>query len=380
MKLGIAAIFKNEYDYILEWIAYHKLMGVDNFYIADNVSDDGSSQLLEALDYLGVIKRVHFPRVGDVGPQVPAYNHILNYYGGEVDLLAFIDADEFIVSTNELSLKENLAAFHAIEDAGALALNWRNFGSSGHKVRSAGPVIERFRRASKKDHDFNRHIKTILKPSMVQKMNIHECTLKSGGYYSGNLEPTKFENGAPSEPKTVDVQYNRVRINHYVVKSRQEHIINKQRKGSGAGSAGRQKGESYFRAHDLNDELDDIMSSFVGDVKLVIKEVGEQLETKSPYLCYGKAVVNVTPEIISGWAISEFEGPLKVRLLINEQEHLVKVDCPRPDVLRKGISSHLNCGFRYKPSRVLTPEDKVEAYIYGTFLSAKVHYSFESVS
>ncbi|WHI50417.1 glycosyltransferase family 2 protein [Microbulbifer sp. MLAF003] len=56
MKFGIAAIFKNEYEYILEWIVYHQLIGVDAFYIADNVSDDGSSQLLEALDSLGVIK------------------------------------------------------------------------------------------------------------------------------------------------------------------------------------------------------------------------------------------------------------------------------------------------------------------------------------
>jgi len=46
MKIAIVAIFKNEFSYILEWISYHLEIGEDHFYIADNVSDDGTSQLL----------------------------------------------------------------------------------------------------------------------------------------------------------------------------------------------------------------------------------------------------------------------------------------------------------------------------------------------
>lgn len=380
MKLGVAGIFKNEFDYILEWIAYHQLAGVDRFFIADNISNDGSSQLLEALDYLGVINRIYFPRIGDGGPQAPAYNHILHRYGSEVDLLGFIDADEFMVSTNDLSLKENLFAFASIEDAGALALNWRNFGSSRRKFKGEGLVIERFLRASQKNHIANRHIKTVLKPSMALRMNIHECILESGRYYSGNLEPTVFEKGTPFEPKTIEVLYDRIRINHYVVKSRQEHIMNKEWKGSGGGSARRQKGEAYFKDHDLNDELDDALACFAGDVKRRIENLRERLSTESPYLCFGKAHVNVMPKVVGGWAVSEFEGPLKIRLLINGEEYLVNVDHERPDVFRKGISNRRHCGFSFRPDRVLTSQDKIEAYIYGTSISAKVNYSLDSAS
>lgn len=375
MRLGVVSIFKNEYDYILEWIAYHQLAGVDSFFIADNISDDGSSQLLEALDYLGVINRLHFPRVGDTGPQVLAYNHILRQYGSEVDLLGFIDADEFLVSTNDLSLKENLLSFASIEDAGALALNWRNYGSSGRKLSGEGLVIDRFLNASKKDHIANRHIKTVLKPSMVQRMNIHECILKSGRYYSGDLSPTIFEKGGSFEPKTKDVIYDRVRINHYVVKSRQEHMMNKARKGSAAGSAGRHKGEAYFKAHDLNDVHDDILTHFSEDIKRTVDGLTEQLTKDSPYLCYGKSHVNVMPEIIGGWAVSEFDGPLKVRLLINGKEHIIDVDGERPDVYRKGLSNRLYCGFSFRPGKILTIDDKIEVYIYGTTIEAQVKYS-----
>ncbi|MFC6980606.1 glycosyltransferase family 2 protein [Microbulbifer taiwanensis] len=293
MKLGIAAIFKNEFDYILEWIAYHQLIGVDKFFIADNVSNDGSSQLLEALDSLGIINRVYFPRVEDAGPQVPAYNKILQEYGAEVDLLAFIDADEFIVTTNDRPLKENLQKFYRMEDAGALALNWRNFGSSREVFKGAEPVIKRFTLCSRKDHNFNRHIKSILKPHMTERMNIHECVLKLGRYYSSDLKPAVFENGEPCGPKTAGVVYEAVRVNHYVVKSKQEHILNKDKKGSGAGSATRRKGQAYFRAHDLNDELDNSLMRFVPGVKRCVEEFKELLVRESPYLSFGSANIAI---------------------------------------------------------------------------------------
>ncbi|WP_157953880.1 glycosyltransferase family 2 protein [Microbulbifer sp. A4B17] len=374
MKFGIAAIFKNEYEYILEWIVYHQLIGVDAFYIADNVSDDGSSQLLEALDCLGVINRVYFPRVGDCGPQMPAYNHILHRFGDEVDLLCFIDADEFLVSTEDSELRDLLSDFCENDDAGALALNWRNFGSSDHKFKGEGLVIERFTRASKQDHDFNRHIKTILKPPMTKKMHIHECVLQSGRYYSGNLQPVVFENGEPCEPKTRKVQYEGVRVNHYVVKSRHEHVMKKECKGSGAGSATRKKGEAYFKAHDLNDESDETLLRYVNDVKSGITTLRERVIEETPYLCYGKAFVDVRSDLITGWAAAEFDGPIKIRLLINGEEHLVDVNRGRPDVVNKGLSRRLKCGFSFKPSKVITREDRIEAYIYATTVEAKINY------
>lgn len=39
--LSIAAILKNEQPYILEWLAYHMVLGIEDFYIADNISSDG---------------------------------------------------------------------------------------------------------------------------------------------------------------------------------------------------------------------------------------------------------------------------------------------------------------------------------------------------
>ncbi|MBB3061886.1 glycosyltransferase family 92 protein [Microbulbifer rhizosphaerae] len=371
--VGLAAIVKNEIDYILEWISYHQNMGVDKFYIADNCSDDGTSQVLEALHNAGVITRIYFPRVGDTGPQAPAYNQILRDYGPDVDLLAFIDIDEFIFSTNGKSLKENLTPFYQNPEAGALALNWRNFGSSGHVFKEEGPVIERFIRCSRKEHKFNKHIKTILKPSMVARMNIHECSLKEGRYYSANMQPAGFENGEAFEPRTAEVSYEALRINHYVVKSRQEHFLNKDRKGSGAGSASRRKGQAYFQGHDLNDEVDEGMLPYVSAVKARIQELKNLLVHDSPYMSFGQGHVTIRGNIVSGWAVSEFTGNLKIRLLINGVEQLVDVDRERPDVIGKRISQKLVCGFWYQHDRELTEEDRVSATIYGSNVECQVN-------
>lgn len=45
-KLSFVAIIKNEAPYIIEWIEYHRLVGVEKFYIYDNGSTDNIKDIL----------------------------------------------------------------------------------------------------------------------------------------------------------------------------------------------------------------------------------------------------------------------------------------------------------------------------------------------
>ena len=47
---AIVAPVRGEAPYLLEWIAYHRVRGVQRFILADNGGDDGTSELLERLD------------------------------------------------------------------------------------------------------------------------------------------------------------------------------------------------------------------------------------------------------------------------------------------------------------------------------------------
>ena len=48
---SICAIFKDESLSIKEWIEYHKLIGVEHFYLYNNKSKDSSVSILQKIQY-----------------------------------------------------------------------------------------------------------------------------------------------------------------------------------------------------------------------------------------------------------------------------------------------------------------------------------------
>ncbi|HGE5496849.1 TPA: glycosyltransferase family 2 protein [Escherichia coli] len=142
MKLYIAAIIKDEYSSLLEWIAYHRVLGVDGFIIADNGSRDGSRELLLSLARLGIVKMFDQPILVNQKPQLPAYEHILRSCPRDIDLLAFIDADEFLLPLeSDTKLSDFFSEKFQDESVSAIALNWANFGSSGELFAEEGGLL-----------------------------------------------------------------------------------------------------------------------------------------------------------------------------------------------------------------------------------------------
>ena len=52
-QIAICAIFKDEAPYLLEWLAFHKMIGVDLFFLYDNGSSDGGSELIRRSEFPG---------------------------------------------------------------------------------------------------------------------------------------------------------------------------------------------------------------------------------------------------------------------------------------------------------------------------------------
>jgi hypothetical protein len=42
VRVGIVAIAKNEARFLLEWVAFHRAVGIRHFFIVDNGGDDGT--------------------------------------------------------------------------------------------------------------------------------------------------------------------------------------------------------------------------------------------------------------------------------------------------------------------------------------------------
>lgn len=267
MKFAVGAIFKNEDAYVLEWLAFHKLVGFSHFMIADNGSSDLTRQILSILQKYEPITLFDYPDEPGVRPQLGAYNLLTQQCPKDVDAIAFIDADEFILPMDGAhSVVPMLSDRFADEEVGGVALNWACFGSAGHRFWEEGLVIERFLKRSKASFSVNHHYKAVVRPTYVGHWATpHHATLNRGHYVNSVGQPLICRDGK-QDSLSKSVVWSGIRINHYVVKSFEEFVLRKSPKGS-ATKAGRVKHRSYFALHDKNHEQCDAMLTFISEVK-----------------------------------------------------------------------------------------------------------------
>lgn len=98
-RVLIATCMKNEGPFILEWLAWHRALGVTDFLIFTNDCTDGSDKLLDRLDDMGLVRHLPNPALGmEKGyfqPQALSYLHYSRQMR-EVDYVISMDVDEFI--------------------------------------------------------------------------------------------------------------------------------------------------------------------------------------------------------------------------------------------------------------------------------------------
>lgn len=254
LKLSVAVIVKNEADSLLEWIAYHRVIGVDGFFIADNDSTDGTSEMLEVLAGHGLVQRMRFPTPDDGNVQMPAYLTLLERVRGKCDVVAFIDADEYMLPTDgATSIIPLLEQLFSNPDVSALGLNWAIFGSGGALFAEDEFVIDRFTTRAEASFGVHYHIKTLARPEcIVGFANPHYMHLTKGRYVNAvgaDIVPhPKHGKGLSSE-----IIWTGARINHYATKSLEEFLLGKSKRGSATKKA-RVKHKKYFMSHDRNED------------------------------------------------------------------------------------------------------------------------------
>ena len=214
-ELSIAVSIKNEAPYMVEWIDYHRLAGVDHFYIYDNDSEDNLKEVLQPYIASGVVDYIPFP--GKVA-QHAVFNDVLQKYRFASRYIAFIDADEFIFPKTDDSIK---AVLHDLLDKNphfsSLVISWNNFGSSGlEKAELDKPVLERF--LHREPDDANSYFKSIVNPRCVYTIgHIHFAEYFSGQYAINEKGDIAFHQHSPH-------LLSRIVINHYFTKSREEYL------------------------------------------------------------------------------------------------------------------------------------------------------------
>ncbi len=222
-RIAICAIFKDEAPYLLEWLAFHTMIGFDHFVLYDNGSTDGGGDVIRRSGFAGNVTLTEW---SDRPGQLSAYRHFHADHARDFSWAAFIDLDEFIVPAAGSSIRDILA--RAIYDSYSdILLNWLVFGASGHTRRPDGLVVENFTRRLRDDAEGNRHVKSLVRTKDLLRIgstpHIFDC--------SGPTCNTRGET-VMSYAVQPAVCHDVMAINHYFTKSAEEWDF-KRRRGRG---------------------------------------------------------------------------------------------------------------------------------------------------
>jgi hypothetical protein len=218
-QISIAAITKNEAAYIQEWIEYHKIVGVEKFYIYDNESTDNTKEILMPYIESGEVVYSYIKTVkGQVKPQSEAYMDAVRKYKNKTRYLALIDIDEFIVPVTHNKIIDVINDIRAKSPFVSLGVHWVVYGYGGHYNKQNGLVIENYT----KSDIVNKHIKSIVNPRTVigiaHPHHANHFFDLSGIDENGNhVDDPPFWN-----TKVTQADIQQIRINHYWTKSYEE--------------------------------------------------------------------------------------------------------------------------------------------------------------
>ena len=196
----IAAILRAEDSFLDEWLAYHRLLGVDHFLLYDDDPRQHLQSLLQKhREYTTVFNWADGYQLGDGrNRQTRAYEHAVRQT--QARWIGFIDADEFIVLRKHKNLPDFLADFR---DASAVALTWHMFGHNGFFSNPEGLVTESLTRRRLQP---GRMTKVLVRPECVISVpNAHMCKVAN-------------------PPAVFDANHNRYTNDYYPGKTEVAHV------------------------------------------------------------------------------------------------------------------------------------------------------------
>ena len=281
--LAVVSILKNEGPYVKEWLDYNLLAGVNHFFIYDNDSPDNQREVLQPYIDAGIVTYFFYP---GKARQFQAYNAAARDFKFFCRYMAFIDGDEFIFPHSKPTIPEVVdEVLMQNFKASALAVNILNFGSNYQDTANYNiGLMERFTRRTPVDyapimkgsdlHGGTAHIKTIANPRWID----YFCNSHFAKYFSQRFAVNEIGNKVEffsAYPPSVD----KISINHYYVKSREEYV-NKVNRGTADAKYNVYKVKNFSHDRIDNEVFDDSIISYRDErLKLSVPEGGDILET-----------------------------------------------------------------------------------------------------
>lgn len=245
-------VVRNEAPYLLEWVAFHRLIGFDTVVIYSNNCTDRTDQLCADLAAEGLVEHHICDPQGASAQGHAAWLFRRSGRAKEGDWVFFCDPDEFLnIKFGAHRLDDLIRRMGA---AKGVMVPWRLFGDAGHLHYTGRSIDPIYSRAAPVANPNNRVVKTLFRYGPdVEFMGIHVPKMRPD-YWMGGA-PFLSPRLAPVDPARpaydrwreqgqivtcdhADTSYDDIQLNHYFLRSRASFAL-KNLRGSGGTSAAR---------------------------------------------------------------------------------------------------------------------------------------------
>ena len=270
--LSACAIYKDEARYLPEWLEFHRLVGIERFFLYSNNSTDDHLQVLAPYMEEGTVVQRDWPLFPG---QMEAYRECIKDHSDDSRWIVFQDLDEFLFSPTGRLVSEVLRGF---EEYPGVVVNSIFYGTSFHETPPEGLIVDNYTRRIALHAIRNRIVKSIVNPARTTK------TGWTPHYFGYDGKKAVNENReAVAGDSTREVSADLLRINHYFTRSRQERQRKIWTPRAHSGELLPRPEEAEARDARLNEEVDEVLVPYGPAVRaaLIAREAGTPLPVGS---------------------------------------------------------------------------------------------------
>ncbi len=279
MRITSITPMRNEAPYLLEWVAYHRLIGINDIVVFSNHCTDGTNLMLERLDELGLIR--HYTNPSVYTGHSKHHLEVIRYVNSwdrlrRSDWVVNLDSDEFICIKVGLGQLEDL--FNSIDRANMICMSQHNFGSGGRKFFKHDLSTRQFEMAWSYDGAYHRNanqrgVKTLTHRSSNPKKWLNHSPIFStvdanlvrpingSGHAIEGYDLTQTIKSLPAP----DYGFDLVQLNHYAIRSAEDFLLKLNRGNANHVNLGYSM--KYWRKYDQGNTKDNQISRWVHDIE-----------------------------------------------------------------------------------------------------------------
>lgn len=243
MRITAVTCVKNEGPFLLEWIAFNRVIGVTDFLFYSNDCSDATDRLLDRLAVLGVVQHLPNPAEGRNYQMEALKDSRRQKIVLDADWVWIADVDEFLnIHVGEGTIPELI---EACGNPSAISVTFQFFANDGVEAYEDRPVIEQFTRSHDPDiwcAETAQEVKTLIRKDFpVQYYGAHRPFTKDSvtkatrpGWTdgSGRDVPWKFR-AAANKRRIRKFPAKGARelatLNHYALRSLDSYLVKNDR-------------------------------------------------------------------------------------------------------------------------------------------------------